>query len=173
MELGAALLAVPDEAVELVGVTLAFDHQTHRPRRTTRRMGHARGKQENLSRTDRDVTVFALVVDDLQGHVTFELIEKFLALVDVIVLSRVRAANDHDDEVTIFPNHLISDRRFEQMPVFIDPAFEIERSQLVSFRHTFFGSVKNLNASRPAFAADTRILHRLRKACADHAASSS
>src|SRR5947199_7944881 len=111
-------------------------------------MGYARRKQENVSRADRDVPMFA-VVDDLQGHVTLELVEKFLAHVDVIVLSRIRAADDHHDEVTIFPNYLISDRWLEQMPVFIDPALEIERSQLVSFRHTFFGSVKNLNASRP------------------------
>src|SRR5439155_4557606 len=99
--------------------------------------------------TDRDVAVCALVVDDLERHVTLDLIEEFLALVDVIVLSRIRPADDHHDEVTIFPNHLISDRWLEQMPVFVDPVFEIERSQLVSFRHTFFGSVKNLNASRP------------------------
>src|SRR5262245_21787773 len=110
-------------------------------------MGNARGKQKNLSRTDRNVAVFALV-DDLQRHVALELVKKFFAFVDVIVLSRTRPTDDHDDEIVIFPDDLVSNRRFEQVPMLIDPAFEIEwRTQLVSFRHTFLGSVKNLRAS--------------------------
>jgi hypothetical protein len=87
-------------------------------------MRNAWRKQENVSSTDPDIAVFA-VIDNFQCHVAFELVEKFLALVDVIVLSRIRSADDHDDEIGILPDYLVSNRRFQQMPMFIDPAFEI------------------------------------------------
>jgi hypothetical protein len=47
------------------------------------------------------------------------------------ILTRIRAAHDHDDEVAIREHPLISDGRLEQMPVLVDPAFKIESSQRI------------------------------------------
>ena len=64
----------------------------------------------------------------LHLDVAFELVEKLLALVPVIILSRVRPADHHHDEIVVIVNALISDRRLQQVPVLIDPLFKIERA---------------------------------------------
>ena len=51
------------------------------------------------------------VLDRLQDHVAFELVEELVALVDVVVLAAVRPADDHDDEVVVLADHLVADGR--------------------------------------------------------------
>jgi len=75
---------------------------------------------------DRDIDRFAVFLD-LDGNVAFELVKKLFALVPVIVLARIRPADDHYDKIVVRINALVPDRRLEQMPMLVDPFFEIER----------------------------------------------
>jgi len=45
----------------------------------------------------------------------------------VVVGTRVGSADHHDDEVRVFPDHRISNRRLEKMPVLVDLFLKIER----------------------------------------------
>jgi hypothetical protein len=47
----------------------------------------------------------------------------------VEIAPRVGAADDHDDELRILPDHLRAHRGLEQVAMVIDPAFEIEGAQ--------------------------------------------
>ena len=90
-------------------------------------MRNSRWKQEHLAFADRNFDGAAVFLN-LHFYVAFELIEKFFALVPVIVLSRIRPADDHHDKIVVIENTLVSHRRLEQMPVLVDPLFEIERA---------------------------------------------
>jgi len=46
----------------------------------------------------------------------------------VVIFTAVRTAYDHHDEVVIANiNLFVSHRRFQQMPIFINPFLEVER----------------------------------------------
>jgi hypothetical protein len=44
----------------------------------------------------------------------------------MIVLARVRPTDDHHDKIAVIVNALITDRRPQQLPMLVDPLFEIE-----------------------------------------------
>ena len=69
------------------------------------------------------------VLDRPQQHVAFELVEELLARVVVVVLAGVRAADHHDDELTLFEYLLVADGRAQVGPVRVDPLPEVERCQ--------------------------------------------
>ncbi len=48
----------------------------------------------------------------MNRYVAFKLVEKLFALVPVIILSRVRPADDHYNEIVVIINALIADGRF-------------------------------------------------------------
>src|SRR2546428_8836543 len=125
----AAPLAVPAERLCLARLSLALDHQPDRSRPAHRAMGHEGRKQEHLAFVDRDVTAPA-AFDDAEHDVTLELVKELLTRVDVIVVPLVRAADDHDLEVRVLPDHGVADRRREEVAMLVDPGFEVERSQL-------------------------------------------
>ena len=79
-----AMIAIPQESVLLAGPALTLDHQAHRVRITLRRMRHVRRQQQNLAFADRNVDTGA-VLNRVQQHVAFELVEEFFAGVVVIV----------------------------------------------------------------------------------------
>src|SRR5687767_14274432 len=61
VELGAAVFAVPLEAVELARPARTLDDQAHGVGRATRRVRHVRRQQENLAFADRHVHSFAVL----------------------------------------------------------------------------------------------------------------
>src|SRR5690606_35862313 len=99
----------------------------HRPRRPLRRVRHVRRQQEDLALADRDRPVLA-VLDHLELYVALELVEELLALVEVVVLPRVRTADHHDDEVlvAVLEDLRVADRRLEEAPVLVDPPHEVD-----------------------------------------------
>jgi hypothetical protein len=113
VELDAARLAIPNEPVQFAGLALAFNDEADGSSRTTRAVWHARRKQKDFSRPDRDVAVFAVLIDDLERHVAFELVEKLFALVNVVILPSIRTADNHHNEVAVFPYLPIAYRWFE------------------------------------------------------------
>ena len=101
-----------------------LDDQADRVRRPLRRVRHVGRQQEDVALLDRDVARLA-VLDDLQDDVALDLVEQFLAGVDVVIGAGVRPADDHDQELAVAPDRLVADRRLEQVAVFVDPAFRL------------------------------------------------
>ena len=85
------------------------------------------GKQEHLALADRDLDRFAVFLD-LDLDIALELVKKLFALVPVIILTRIRPADDHHDKILVVINTLIPNRRLEQVAMLVDPLFEIERA---------------------------------------------
>src|SRR5437016_3557677 len=124
----AAPLAVPAERLRLPWLPLALDHQPDRPRPADGAVRDEGREQQHLALADREVPALA-VLDDAEDNVALELVEELLARVDVIVVPLVRAADDHDLEVRVLPDHGVADRRREEVAMLVDPGFEVERSQ--------------------------------------------
>ncbi len=91
-------------------------------------MRHARWQQQHFALSNLNILA-ATIVDHLQQHITLDLVKKLGSLVDVIVAPRVRAANDHDDEVILVEDLPIAHWRFELIAMPVDPADEIEGRQ--------------------------------------------
>jgi hypothetical protein len=56
---------------------------------------------------------------------TLELVEELRTLVPVVVAARVRAADDHHDEVAV-EQALVAHRRLQQVAVPLDPVLQVE-----------------------------------------------
>ena len=82
-------------------------------------------QQEDLTLVDGDVDALA-VLHGGQRDTAFELVEEFLARVDVKILAAVRPADHHDDELAVREHELVAHGRLEQVAVFVDPTPEIE-----------------------------------------------
>ena len=59
--------------------------------------------------------------DDFEQHFAFYLIEEFGTLVDVVILSRIRTADNHHDEIIFFEYLLVTDWWLQAIPVPVDP----------------------------------------------------
>src|SRR6185437_8416318 len=89
------------------------------------RVRHLRWQQQHLPGADRQIHGAALLPGP-QHHVAFQLIEELLAGVDVVVLTRIRAADHHDDEVAVAKHTLVADRWAQLRAVRIDPLAQVE-----------------------------------------------
>ncbi len=83
-------------------------------------------QQQDFAGADRHAADGAILVHH-QHHVALELIEKFLHRVVVEVGALVGTADDGDHHIGVLPDLNVTDRRLEQMAVFIDPGAKIER----------------------------------------------
>jgi uncharacterized integral membrane protein (TIGR00697 family) len=125
VEAGAAGGAVPLEGIQLTGASTALDDKADGIGATLRRVGHPRRQQEHLPLLDLDVARLA-VIDDLQGHVPFNLEEDLLTGIDVVVGPRIGAADDHDDELVVDVHFMVAHRRLQQVAVVIDELLEVD-----------------------------------------------
>src|SRR4029450_5662928 len=82
-------------------------------------------QQENLSLANGNVVKIP-VVDNLEQHVAFKLIEEFLPRIVMIVGALVRPADDLNGHLAVLEHLFVADRRLEQMPVLVDPVLEVE-----------------------------------------------
>ena len=119
-----AALAKPAKVVVLALFTAAFDDQPNRIGGTLGRMRDTGGEQEHLALFDRDLLDLA-VFDDSNNDISLDLVEEFLAVFDVKILPGIRASDRHDQKLGILPDHLVPDRGFEEIAVFVDPAFQV------------------------------------------------
>ena len=92
-------------------------------------MRHVGRQQEDLAFADGNVDEFA-VLHGGERDAAFELVEKLFARIDVEVLAAVRTADHHDDELAFREHLLVAHGRLEQVTVLVDPALEIEGSEL-------------------------------------------
>ncbi len=85
-------------------------------------MRNPRGQQEHFALANRDLYRLSVFLD-VHREIALELVKQFLALVPVIVLSRVRPANYHYNKVIVAIYALVPYRRLQQMPMLINPLF--------------------------------------------------
>src|SRR6185312_14954530 len=104
-----AALAVPLEAVALAGPTPPLDDEADRVGGPPRGMRHVRGQQQDLTLADWQIHR-AAVLHGLQHDVALELIEELLSRIDVVILTRVRTADHHDDEIAVLEYPLVAHR---------------------------------------------------------------
>jgi hypothetical protein len=83
-----------------------------------------RREQKDIALVQRHLDRLS-VLQDLENDVAFELVEKLFAAVHVVIRAAVGTADDHDDELTVLPHALISYRRLQKVPVFVNPLLEI------------------------------------------------
>lgn len=107
--------------------------------------GHGRptGQQEHLALLDPDVSELA-VIDHAQEHPALVLVEPLLqarrqargkggkgaahlGLVDMVVVAFVRPTDDHDHVVRARVQAEVVDRGLEQVPVLLQPLWEVDR----------------------------------------------
>src|SRR5260221_6745063 len=83
-------------------------------------------KQKHITLFDMDINIIPALLG-LQRYVSFKLVKQFFAILKVIILTRIRSANNHHDIVTItLVNLLVSNGWFQKMPVVINPFFQVE-----------------------------------------------
>ena len=88
-------------------------------------------RQPGRSSPARAVAANGEYLNHFQRHIAFKLIEEFLMRIDVIIVPRNRAGQNHHDKILIAPDRLAQHRRLEQVPVIVDPAFQIEGGEVV------------------------------------------
>lgn len=124
--LGAGL-AKPEEFIYFSGAAVPFEYQTYGACWPLRRMRDTWREQEHLAFADVYDFGLALLVDDFDLDIAFELIKQLFAFFPMVVFAAIGATDDHDDEVRIFDiDLLIGDRGLEQMAVLFDPPAQIE-----------------------------------------------
>ena len=122
----AAILAIKNYVFVLAWRTAPLDDYSDSVRRTNRRVW-------DVWRNEKCFTFADQVVDDLvpfadaDFDVAFELIEIFLGIDLVKIVTRVRTLDHHDEEIPPVIKIPIADRRFEFLAVLFDPIFEINR----------------------------------------------
>ena len=105
-----------------------LDHHPHRAGGTLRRVRHPGREQEDVSFPDVDVPGLA-VLDGLDDDVALDLEEQLFAVLDVVVLPRVRTADDHHEELGVLPDHLVPHGGLQEMTMLVDPGLEVEGSK--------------------------------------------
>src|SRR5690606_22057111 len=101
-----AVFAMPDKTIHFPLSSVSFKYNSNGARGSSGAVGHSSGQEKHLSGFDQDVPGFVFV-NNLQGNVSFDLVEDFLPIVVVIVLSRVGTTHAHYDEVLIVLKSLL------------------------------------------------------------------
>src|SRR5262249_13700974 len=94
VQLGLAALAEPGEAVDLIGTSLALDHQSPRPGRAHGAVRRSRPAEHDLALAHASLASLAGRIDELDDDVAAQLTEDLVSGVDVKIVARIRAADD-------------------------------------------------------------------------------
>lgn len=119
VNLVAATLTVPAQAVNHVLRPTLLKNKTHRVGEANRIVRSVCREKKHVAFPNDDIPKRA-IVDNLEYHGASVLIEPFRGLVDVVVGSGVRAADNHDCEIFIVDT-VVVDGRFQEMRVLVQP----------------------------------------------------
>ena len=123
---GPAIVAVEYDVFVFAWWTATFDDNADRVRR-------ADGGVRDIRRNEKRFSFVNQVIDDpvplpdADFDVAFELKKIFFRIDQVKVISSVWALDHHDEKVPAVVKISVADRGLEEMAVFLDPAFEIDR----------------------------------------------
>src|SRR6476661_1615663 len=123
---GTAVRAVPLELLQGALAADPLDHDADRAGlRTLWRMRQIAGQQPDVALPDVHGLRLA-VLDDVDVHVSADLVEPLLVRVHVEVGPLVRSAHHHHDELVAPVHHPVVHRRLEQVFVLLHPVDEVE-----------------------------------------------
>jgi hypothetical protein len=120
-----ASFAIPGKAVQFIGAAAALDDDPHGSGGTPWRVRHFGRQQKQLALANRDIGD-ASVLDDSKHYISLDLKEQFFARVMMEILARIRTTDGHDDEGAVVKQQFITDRRFQQVTILVDPQPQVE-----------------------------------------------
>lgn len=91
----------PKELVNFAWFAVALNNKSDGVGGALWRVGNAGRKQKHLSFPDMDSLRLSFFIDNLDTDVTFDLVEKLLAFLPVIVFAAIGASYDHDDIIVV------------------------------------------------------------------------
>jgi hypothetical protein len=134
------LPAIPFKAVFGALGTRNFDYQTDGSRRVTlRRMAHVLWQQKDLALLDRYLQGrLSRLFHHANENIAFQLVEKFLGGIVVIIHALIGSTYDGHDNVAVVPNLRVANRRLQFVTIGVNPSLKIESLQRLDGWHYFF-----------------------------------
>src|SRR5215467_15887514 len=111
VQLGAALGAVPREAIAFVRAPLAFELQDERVRREARRVRRARRTIDDLALADHRDLLVALGRPVVEVHVALDHVHDFVARIAVKLAAKLATTRDEGDAVGRLPQDRVGATR--------------------------------------------------------------
>ena len=121
----AAIFAIKDDMLMFSRRPTAFHHHTNRVWRTHRRMRNVRWNEECLP-FPNEMIDDAIAFTDANFYVALELVEIFLRIDFVEIVTRIRTFDDHDKKIAAIVKIPIAHRRLEKMAVLFNPILQID-----------------------------------------------
>src|SRR5690554_268565 len=112
IKLVSALLTMPDEAINLSFSSIPFEHQPESIGGAPGTMWHPGRQQKHVPRLNRNIPGLALIYH-LKHYFPLQLIKYFFSFIEMIVLTGIRAAYHHNDEIlVVLKDLLVTNRGF-------------------------------------------------------------
>src|SRR5438132_12438467 len=96
---------MPGIAFGLAGFSEPFHDEAYRVGRPLWRVRSAGRQKQNISFADRLALPRAGAVDIFEDDISFQLIKELVTRINVEISPGVGAADDHDHELRVFPDH--------------------------------------------------------------------
>src|SRR5271156_6387967 len=135
-----AFRAVPFKGVFRAFGTGNFDDQANRPgSKALRRMARMFREQKDFSLLDGNLDGrLSGLLHHADENVAFQLVEKFLSGIVVIIHALVGPADHRDDDIAVLPNLGVADGRLQFVAMGVNPALKIEGLHGFYGWHYFF-----------------------------------
>jgi hypothetical protein len=117
--------AVKNHMFGFAGRTPSFHHQAERVGRPDGRVHNVCWNEERFAFA-HEVIDNVLALADAHLDIALQLVEKFLRIDLMKIISRIGPLNDHDEKIATVVKVAIADRWFEKVPVLFDPAEKID-----------------------------------------------
>ena len=124
----AAVVAIPAQLVQAALWPRLLNHHTHGIRKSNRVVRGVCRQQKELPFIDVDIHELIFPIDllnRLEQHPAFVLVEELRRLVDVVVCAGIGSAHDHDSH-RIAVDAVVVDWRLEQVGVFAEPFGQVQ-----------------------------------------------
>ena len=124
----AAIVAIKNDVLVFAGRAAAFHDDADSVGWADRGVRDVWRNEERFAFAN-EVIDNAIALADPDFDVAFELVKIFLRIDQVKIIPRVRALDDHDEEVATVVEIKVADRRFKLIAVRVDPGVDVDRRQ--------------------------------------------
>ena len=162
-----AALAIPDKTVLFAGSSAPLHDQRPRPFASARRVGGVAREKEHFARVNRGHCALLIRRHVVEVERSFQLVEDFIARVDVEVSALVGASRYKSDEIGVFPNR---SSLAPVMAVFIDPLPQIKfpqvrkhKASIATSEYSRSGIGNSIRLSSKELVYENTVVYLLRK----------
>ena len=121
-----AVFAVENDMFRFARRTATLDHHAERVRWSHRSMRDIRRDEKRLP-FPHQVIDDSVAFTDAHFNVALQLVKKLFRVNHMKIVPRIRPGDDHHEKIAPVIDIPIAHRRFEQMPVLVDPIHQIKR----------------------------------------------